>query len=70
MAFGVASAIVPAASVKYVNVRPAVLPVVTAAAVISTVAGEHTAAGFVIATVGLALIFTRGSLSYYCMSHC
>ena len=35
---------------------PAVLPAVTAAAVISTVAGAHTAAGFVMITVGCALI--------------
>jgi hypothetical protein len=36
-----------------VKVRPAVLPAVTAAAVISTVAGEQTAAGSVIVTVGI-----------------
>ena len=40
----------------YVN--PAVEPAVTAAAVRSTVAGAHTAAGLFITTVGLALIVT------------
>ena len=34
------------------------LPAVTAAAVRSTVAGEHTAAGFVIRTVGAELTVT------------
>ncbi len=53
-----ARAIVPAASVKYVNVNPPVLPVVTAAAVISTVAGEQTAAGLVIVSVGSGFIST------------
>ena len=38
------------------------MPAVTAAAVISTVAGAHTAAGFVITTVGLALIVTTTGL--------
>jgi len=40
-----------------VNVNPAVEPAVTAAAVISAVAGEHTAAGFVTTTVGVGLTF-------------
>ena len=40
--------------VQYVNVKFAVDPAVTAAAVISTVAGEQTAAGFVIVKVGNA----------------
>jgi hypothetical protein len=48
--------------VKYVNVNPAVLPVVTAAAVMSTVAGEHTAAGFVTTTVGFGLMVTTTGL--------
>ena len=38
--------------------RPAVEPVVTAAAVMSTVAGEHTAAGLVTVTVGFGLMVT------------
>ena len=37
---------------------PAVDPAVIAAAVMSTVAGAHTAAGFVMVTVGCALIVT------------
>ena len=44
------------------NVNPAVLPAVTAAAVMSTVAGEQTAAGFVIVTVGFGLIVTTTGL--------
>ncbi len=57
-AFGMARVIVPAASVKYVNVNPEVLPVVTAAVVRSTVAGEHTAAGALVTTVGAAFTVT------------
>ncbi len=53
-----ARVIVPAASVKYVNVNPAVDPAVTAAAVISTVPGAHTAAGALVITVGAAFIVT------------
>ena len=48
----------PAASVKYVNVNPAVLPAVIAGKVMSTVPGAHIAAGFVISTVGAAFTVT------------
>ena len=53
---------VPAASVKYVYVNPAVLPAVTAATVISTIPGAQTAAGFVMTTVGFGLIVTTTGL--------
>ncbi len=53
-----ARVIVPAASVKYVKVNPAVLPVVIAGNVISTVPGAHTAAGALVITVGDALTVT------------
>ena len=60
---------------------PAVDPAVTAAAVRSTVAGAHTAAGFVMTTVGSALIVTTdrlyvgtsascGSLDIICSACC
>ena len=57
-AAGVAYGVVASASVQYVKVRPAVLPAVTAGAVRSTVAGDHTAAGAVMTTVGVALTVT------------
>jgi hypothetical protein len=41
-----------------VNVKPAVDPAVTAAAVRSTVEGEQTAAGFVIVTTGVLFTVT------------
>ena len=44
------------------KVNPAVLPAVTAATVMSTVAGAQTAAGFVITTVGVGGIFTTTGL--------
>ncbi len=53
-----ARVIVPAASVKYVKVNPAVLPVVMDAAVRSTVPGAHTAAGALVITIGNAFTVT------------
>jgi len=50
--------VVAPASVQYVYVSPAVDPAVTAAAVRSTVEGEHTADGFVITTVGVGFTVT------------
>ena len=54
-AAGVPRVLVAPASVQYVKV-PASLPAVTAAAVKSTVAGEHTAAGSLIIKFGNGLI--------------
>ena len=51
-AAGVARALVAPASVQYVNAGLPVLPAVTAAAVMSTVEGLHTPAGFVITSTG------------------
>jgi len=54
-AAGVGYDVVPAKSVKYVYVRPEVLPAVTDASVRFTVAGAHTATGFVMVTTGVGL---------------
>ena len=57
------SVCVPAALDQYEKVNPVVLPVVTDDAVRSTVAGEHTAAGLVILTVGRGFTVTTTRVS-------
>jgi hypothetical protein len=58
IADGVVNDDVAAASFQYVSIVALVLPAVNAAVVISTVAGEHTAAGFVIVSIGVAFTTT------------
>jgi hypothetical protein len=55
---GLLKAAVAPAFVQYDNVPLPVLPAVTAAAVIFTVFGEHTAAGLVIVKTGAGLTVT------------
>ena len=56
--------VVAPASVQYVKVSAGVEPAVTAATVRFTVAGEQTAAGFVITTVGVGFtVTTTGFMS-------
>ena len=64
MAFGVANGVVvAAASDQYVKTAPVpVLPAVTAAAVMSTVNGEQTAAGAVMVKTGVVFIVTTTGL--------
>ena len=58
IADGFVSGVVPAASAKYSNVNPAVLPAVIAATVIFTEFGKHAGAGFVIFNTGFGRMVT------------